>query len=479
MYPSLQHSSLTPILPTLDEFIPYSIPPEERLVFTGPWHCELDVKSSVEIISEISPTGELGFMPTSCVSSCVTGVFLPTANMSEIPNLPVLDGAESITTFTHDENPTSYSVAIDVAVANEEPIDTVGKTSKSISDVRLPYDATAEAPSSVPVATPILSALPGSSSLLLSHTLHLYVFDTLPLLSVVDMSYCDLCPCDNLPCLSFGPEGFNCVQECGDGIYHTALVRCASCYTTHTGFLGDVCSGCGTLLYGQLVICSGLPGQNLLDFTDTDDVEPSRNISCSSAYFTGRDFLPLHSIHCAPVQPFHSSLCAANFSISCLLESSEMEEDLIVTTRCDDDIDDFSDALDIAFIGKDDDAADVFVDALDTVFPSDDDDTGMVFFNAMAVPVPHVNACEPNVAAPPACKPIGIVSLLVLAFLTSWKWMVHVCFSFLGLQLHNACWFVRDITTTLSFWSFFVSMLLWDTFELLHSSSPHQSLRRH
>jgi hypothetical protein len=83
---------------------------------------------------------------------------------------------------------------------------------------------------------------------------------------------------------------------------HTALVRSSGCFSGHD-YLSDPCGHCGRPLYGRIIIQSGLPGQNLLDFTDIDDpgFDPSRNLARSLAYFTGCDFLPSSSINWAAV----------------------------------------------------------------------------------------------------------------------------------------------------------------------------------
>jgi hypothetical protein len=159
--PSANHSLLVPLIPDSGDFTLDSIPLEEQLVFTGPWHCEVEVKLPVEIASHVS-SGELD-VPSVSDTTCVFGVFHPTANMMEIPNFPI-DGVESIT-FTIDEDQ-----AINIAATNAigiNAMDTVGHANAPISDV--------------PVATLIPSPVPTPSALLLSHTNDSYVFLTLVL----------------------------------------------------------------------------------------------------------------------------------------------------------------------------------------------------------------------------------------------------------------------------------------------------------
>jgi hypothetical protein len=120
----------------------------------------------------------------------------------------VTDGVKSIT-FTNDENEASSPEETTVILTGMDAAETVANV-----DPPLVSDA--------PVATPVLSTVPALSSLLLSCTNHLHVFDTSPLLSVNDMEFCELCPCNNSPYLSVGPEGFNCIL-CPNGIYKTLL----------------------------------------------------------------------------------------------------------------------------------------------------------------------------------------------------------------------------------------------------------------
>lgn len=81
--PSANHSLLVPLIPDSGDF------------------CEVEIKLPVEIASHVS-SGELD-IPSVSDTTCVFGVFHPTAKVvMEIPSLPI-DGVDSIT-FTNDED---------------------------------------------------------------------------------------------------------------------------------------------------------------------------------------------------------------------------------------------------------------------------------------------------------------------------------------------------------------------------------------
>lgn len=438
--PAANHSSIVPVIPDDGAFLPASIPPEERLVFTGPWHCEVEVEVS-EVDSHVS-TGEI-VVPFESDAACVLGAFYPTANVTEIPNVSVIDGVESIT-FTNDENEASSPATATVILPGLD-------AAESVVDVDSPLV------SDVPVATPILSSVPSSSLLLLSRTNHLHVFDTCPLLSVVDMEFCELCPCDNSPCLSVGPEGFSCAL-CPNGIYHTALVRCSGCFSGH-GFLGDPCPHCGHPLYGRIIIQSGLPGQSLSDFTDVDDPDsaPSRNLARSSAYFTGFDFLPSTSINWAavPVRSFPTAPGA----------SQEVEEVAMHDYPCMTDV--FHDASELP---------DVFHDASESL----DDDN--VLFDAV---VPDV-AVVSDVAVVPDVPVASVPVFSPLYYLLSWSWSLicvlgrwlytALCVSFhavgqsFGSVILGSISVLSSLSVSLNYWCFVIGTVFWDTLDLLMCS---------
>lgn len=93
-------------------------------------------------------------------------------------------------------------------------------------------------------------------------------YDGKPPLCVMDLELCDLHRCDNPQCFSLGPDGF-CCQSCSDGVYYTALVKCAMCQTT-VGFLGEPCPHCNNILHGERVMVTSLPDQDICAFVDED-----------------------------------------------------------------------------------------------------------------------------------------------------------------------------------------------------------------
>lgn len=301
--PAANHSPL-PLLPHADDgFTPDSIPQEERLIFTGPWHCGVEMVSSVtlevdDVIDEVTnvssevPSREGKDVSDLDPHDSLVSILphLSSFWMSEIPNLPDTDGVESIT-FTHDENDSTDS-AVSAAV----------EVNHNSAAHALAYRNPATPFSDVPViATPIPPQLPNSTSFLLVDTAYSCIFDTRPPLSVVDLDSVELYPCDNVDCNSLGPGGFNCVS-CPQGVYHTAMVKCHNC-ASGTGFLGDLCSVCSHVLYGSHIVMSGLPGQTLMTCTDADEDSQlcqQINLARTRFLFTGNEFVPFPVANCAP-----------------------------------------------------------------------------------------------------------------------------------------------------------------------------------
>lgn len=409
--PSANHSSILPLASTIGEdvFTSDSIPPEERLVFTGPWHCEVEVESD-NAISDIA----LG--KDSAVVHDVGDAFVSTAGFSiwtlEIPNLPETDGVESIA-FTHDEDHIAATVM------------TLGHTN---ADAIIPGQTMG--PSDVPIATPILPSLPGPQ--LLVDTTYSCIFDTCPPLSIIDLEYTELRPCDNAPCCSIGPPGFNCVT-CNIGVYHTALVRCRSCLGS-TGFLGDICPQCGSLLYGVPIVQSGLPGQKLIDFVDMDASHfMERNFSRARFYFTGSEFLPVPSVNCAPclfqwdVASFHQSV-GEDVYVDCVDDASSVHPSL--------------------------DCADV---AYENVFVARQPDHESTVVSPIAVYL------APSLAS--------TTSFLGVRYMQCLQLMASL-WCFLSWSFGHAVSIPVLVTRRLCFWAFLVGTLWWDLLELFYLA-PH------
>jgi hypothetical protein len=422
------HSSLPLVSQLGDGFTPDSIPEEERLVFTGPWHCAVELESSVTIeVDPVVVTGEEVVCPDAS-DSCVPPSHL-SFWMSEIPNLPVDDGVESIT-FTYDEETpiAAATSAIDVRNSVVPCVTTLGPL---------------EQPSDEPVvATPILQRLPNPT--LLVDTMYSCIFDTRPLLSVIDLNAEELYSCDNAPCLSCGPGGFNCLS-CDVGLYNTPMVKCSHC-EIGTGFLGDQCSSCLCVLYGEHILMQGLPGQRLIDYTDTDEDDSliCRNSSRNRYLFTGSGFVPFPSVYCSPCfVPWEPTPFLPNVALDRITKAetkqNNLDEDVFYETRDEHEDDDLTPDSSINIV--EDLEKDSMLGWWLVLYLTDWSTVRLVLKT-------------------------GIKGL-------SFSWKYGKSTALQGIGICSSC--ISLFTKVGSFWLFFWSTIGWDTLELFLTQPSHTS----